>query len=309
MSRTLAAFLLLPGCSKRVEVCDTAAFACAEPGADGIPGTSTGGNTDEDEDEDDGWDESGVHEDLQEPDYDVGAEPDADPDLPTEAVVYAHSADILYRLDAETLELTEVGMFSGCTRVVDIAVDRDGNLFASASLPSNRICTCDTATAACAPLVDVQFANNLSFVPAGVLHPDHEILVTFSGAQYLSIDPGTGELTNLGVLPSTVSGDIVSIKEGPTYVTVGTPGVVDHLLEIDPTDATVLQDLGPIANETEVYGLAYWGGTIYAFGENGHLLTVQDNGDGTNVALLIEETAVAFWGAGSTTHAPITPEG
>src|SRR5271166_4630745 len=44
-------------------------------------------------------------------------------------VVYAHSADTLYRLNPMNDQVAVVGPFSGCTQVIDIAIDESSNAY------------------------------------------------------------------------------------------------------------------------------------------------------------------------------------
>ncbi|MEM6993753.1 MAG: hypothetical protein AAF721_24780 [Myxococcota bacterium] len=250
--------------------------------------------------------ESTTGDGVMDPKFDVATMPDAAPAEPTvEAVVFAHTSSVLYRLDPDSLAIEEVAPFGGCGSVVDIAVDRDNNIFASAS----GIYEVDAETAECAQIATGSFGNNLSFVPPGVLHPEREILVTYSGTQYRSLDTETGEITDHGTIPYSVSGDLVSIKDGPTYVSVNGPSGLDHLLLVDPATGELIFDAGAIASETSVYGLGYWGGTIYGFSSNGNITEIAEQDDGTIIATVIEDAGVSFWGAGSSTFAPIVPEG
>jgi hypothetical protein len=45
------------------------------------------------------------------------------------AIVYGESASTLYRLDPNTKAVTIVGDFSGCSSVIDLALDKDSNLY------------------------------------------------------------------------------------------------------------------------------------------------------------------------------------
>lgn len=241
------------------------------------------------------------------PIFDVGGQPDVNIEPPyLEEVVYVHTSSQLYRLDPDSLALDLIGTFSGCSSVVDIAVDRDNQIFASSS---GGIYSINPRTAECTSVHDSGFGNNLAFVPPGVLHPTREILVTYSGTQYRSLDLVTGVVTDHGTIPWSVSGDVVSVNEGPTYVSVSYPGSANHLLLVDPATGEMIVDEGPIGTETGVYGLAFWGGTVYGFSSSGNVTTILVNGDGTTNTTIVDSTAVSFWGAGSSTFAPVTPEG
>lgn len=223
-----------------------------------------------------------------------------------EAVVYAHGPNTLYRLDPDTLTLEEIGPFVDCGgSVVDIAVDQDNRVYASAG----GIYEVDAETVQCTQISASNFGNNLSFVPPGVLDPKREILVSYSGTQYRSLDVDTGVVTDHGSIPWSVAGDVVSINDGPTYVSVNFPGDSNHLILVDPTTGELIADTGPIGNENSVWGLGYWGGTVYAFSSNGNISEIQENMDGTTTASVITTAPATFWGAGSSTFAPVIPEG
>src|ERR1700722_709189 len=49
----------------------------------------------------------------------------------SKAVVYAESSDTLFQLDAVTNAVTTVGAFTGCGEVIDIALDKDSNMYAT----------------------------------------------------------------------------------------------------------------------------------------------------------------------------------
>ncbi len=222
------------------------------------------------------------------------------------AVVYAHTGEDLYRLDVDALELTYVGTFSGCdNRPTDIAVNANNEIFATSS---GNVYSIDPTTARCTVILSRGFGMSLSFVPAGILHPDREILVSYDVRQYNSLDPVDGSVGTYGTLPSDmeVSGDVVSLIDGPTYVTVrGTP---DRLVEIDPRTGEMLGDLGEIGTYAEVWGLGFWGGTIYGFASNGALFTVELADTNLRTQLVLD-TGIRFFGAGSSTRAPLTPAG
>lgn len=235
--------------------------------------------------------------------------PDAPPvDMAPAAAVYAHSPSTLFKLDPDTKAVTVIGNFDGCSGVVDIALDAKSNLYASAG----GIYKVDTKTAKCTPVGGGGFAgNSLSFVPAGTLDPVKEILVTYSGGQYMRVDIDKGTTTNLGSLPSgfNSSGDIVSVKGGGTYVTVNGNGCGDCLLEVDPKTGTMKKNWGPVG-ASAVYGIAYWAGSVYAFSDSGQIFELTFGTDkliSKEIAIPMKPSGLQFWGAGSTTAAPVVP--
>jgi hypothetical protein len=230
------------------------------------------------------------------------------PDMAPAAAVYAHSSNTLYKLDPDTKAVTVIGNFSGCGSVVDIALDAKSNIYASAG----GIFLVDKNTAKCTSVGGGSFAgNSLSFVPAGTIDPAKEVLVTYSGGQYMRVDVDKGTTTNLGSLPFgySSSGDIVSVKGGGTYVTVNGNGCGDCLLEVNPKTGAMIKNWGSLGTGG-VYGIAYWAGSVYAFNDAGQIFEVTFSGDKVvtkEIPIPMRPSGLSFWGAGSTTAAPVVP--
>jgi hypothetical protein len=227
------------------------------------------------------------------------------------AEVFGESAENLFRLDPKTKEVTVIGPFSppgegGCFPVIDIAVDKDSNLYVTTYEALFRV---DKDTAACTLITTGAFPNSLSFVPAGTVDPAEEALVAYSGSSYVRIDTATGEITTIGDLgPYVSSGDIVSVKNGKTLVTVkgAECGIHDCLLEIDPTTGAMVKNWGALPYE-DVFGLAFWAGTAYGFAQSGELFEISfgvDSVTTTPIPIPNPPEHLYFWGAGSTTSAP-----
>lgn len=244
---------------------------------------------------------------------DAGA-PLADGGHARAAIVYAHNSATLFALDPNTFDLTTIGPMTGCSGIVDIAVNANNQIFGSgyADDMGSGIVAIDPATGACHGQVRGGFANALSFVPRGVLSPDKEMLVTFGSTgggayQYVAIDPDTGEVASIGDPPAGYgsSGDIVSVEGGGTYWTATGP-CNDCLVELDPATGALIKDWGSIGYPG-VWGLAYWGGQVYGFTSNGAILLITFVGD-MIMTTLVAQTSQSFYGAGSTTTAPIILE-
>jgi hypothetical protein len=219
------------------------------------------------------------------------------------AEVFGHSASELYRLDPDTKAVTLVGPFNGCSSVIDIALDKDSNLIGTTF---GAIYNIDKTTAACTEIATGGFPNSLSFIPAGTLDPNVEALVGYNGDQYVRIDPISGDITQIGSLNGgglSSSGDIVSVKDGGTYLTVVGGGcTTDCLLEVNPATGAMIKNWGPVGYNA-TYGIAFWAGSVYGFSEGGNLfeLTFDNN---VMTSTLISSPGTAWWGAGSTTSAP-----
>jgi hypothetical protein len=226
------------------------------------------------------------------------------------AVVYAQSADTLYRLDPNTTQITVVAPFSGgCSSIIDIAVDSSSNGYVTTS---NALWSVNLKTAVCTHISDGSYPNSLSFVPKGTLDPNVEAMVGYNGSTYIRISTTTGAVTNVGGLTKgyTSSGDIVSVIGGGTFLTVkgGPENCADCLLQIDPKTGNLIQDYGPLGYR-DVFGLAFWAGTAYGFDNGGDVFSISSkSGKIATNAITVPNAPpnLSFWGAGSTTSAPAT---
>ncbi len=242
------------------------------------------------------------------PDASIGAISDAFPVEP-EAIVYAHDSSTLFSLNPTTLDVTVIGPMTGCSGIVDIAVNADGEIFGSGSANGGSgIVSIDSTTGACSLRVAGAFSNALSFVPVGVLDPTKEMLVSYGDAdgsyQYVSIDPDTGDVVGIGAPPNGYgsSGDIVSVEGGGTYWSAYGP-CNDCLVELNPTTGAMIHDWGAIG-ASGVWGLAFWGGIVYGFTSSGQIVRLTFGAD-TITSEVVANTAYSFYGAGSTTKAPL----
>jgi hypothetical protein len=232
---------------------------------------------------------------------------------PVEAEVYAHSSTRLYRLDPVTKKVADVGVFD-CTQIMwDIALDKDNVMFGTTS---TALVSIDRATAKCKTIKSsAQYPNSLTFVPAGVLDANDEVLVGYKQSVYVRIDKATGQQTDIGNLnPNPTgkdwvsSGDIVSIIGDRSYLTVKPTfggGGADTLIEVDPKTGKAVKVLGQVLL-SDVWGLAYWGGLVYGFSDGGELVEL-DLVSGKASLVQGLPGGLSFWGAGVTTSAPIAP--
>lgn len=259
----------------------------SNPTADGTMGGSSG-------------DDSGLVLDVGP--GDIGSTP------PEIAEVFGHSGGELYRLDVDTNEVALVGPFTGCTAsIIDIALDADSQMFGTAF---GSLWSIDRATGDCTMIAEGSYPTSLSFVPAGTVDPDREALVGFVDEEYIRIDEQTGQITTLGTLSDGLesSGDMVSVIGGASFLTVVGPGCDsgDCIIEVDPSDGTVLQNYGALPY-TQVFGLAFWGGRAYGFAREGVLFEIEFDGDSvstTPIPFPVAPPDLEFFGAGSTTAAP-----
>lgn len=234
--------------------------------------------------------------------------------LPAE--VFGHSKSTLYKLDPDTKAVGIVAPFNGCPDVTDIALDKDSRLIASADTGLYQV---DKNTGACTLIAMGAYPNSLSFVPEGTVDPNVEALVGYVAVgdpernQFVRIDPTTGAITNIGAPWNddlVSSGDIVSVIDGPTYLTVkrGMCSTSDCLVEINPVDGQIKRFLGPIGFQ-KVFGMAFWAGKAFGFTSDGKLFDiVVDAGGMVTTSLIPTQSGLQFWGAGSTTKAPVVPQ-
>ncbi len=269
-----------------------------------------------------------------ETDGDLGEDegPTGDPVTPPPApaaapLIYAHTKDTLYTFDSGEKKLTEVGKLnclpSETDRLLDIAVDGQGTIFGTTDAAFLAI---NPADATCTRIVaKTGLPNSLSFVPAGTLDAAKDALVGYAfdtssnAVKYVRIDTIDGKMTEIGNLnpPSATtkyvsSGDIFSVAAAgnKTYVTVhkmGSTGA-DELAEIDPKTGQIKTIVGNTL-QSNIYGLAYWGGKAYGFSEDGNVTEINVANGVSNVITTLkkDDVAVPWFGAGVTTEAPTTP--
>jgi hypothetical protein len=226
---------------------------------------------------------------------------------PPAAAVYGHSATTLFKVDPDTKLTSIVGSLAGCGDIIDIAIDADSQLFAASFDAFYKV---EKGTGACTLVGAGKFPNSMSFVPKGTLDPNQEVLVGYKEGDYVRIDTATGTTTTVGALGGgfTSSGDIVSVKDGATFLTVKGPGCNDCLVEVSPKTGGIVKNWGPI-NHPDVYGLAFWAGQVYGFDNSGDVFYVTFEGTGirtTDIQFPQRPDGLRFWGAGSTTLAPPT---
>lgn len=226
-----------------------------------------------------------------------------------ETEVFGHSASTLYKLDPVTKQVTVVGDFSCANEVmIDIALDKAGNMVGTTFGGLHHI---DKTTAACTLIKNGGYPNSLSFVPAGTVDPNVEALVGFEGSSYVRIFTDTGAKQTIGALNGgyTSSGDVVSVIGGGTYLTVigGPENCGDCIIEVDPKTGAFIKNIGPLGHSA-VYGLAFWGGAAYGFDSFGELFQIDlTNGSTVNIAIPGAPPNLSFYGAGSSTSAPVDP--
>jgi hypothetical protein len=233
-----------------------------------------------------------------------------DPQQPAE--VYGQSSSTLYKLDPTTKQVTVIGPFDGCgSEVIDIAIDKDSKIIGATW---DGLYAIDKTNAKCTLIASGSYPNSLSFVPQGTLDPNVEALVGYQGGTYVRIDPVSGSIKTIGNLGGGLSssGDIVSVKGGGTYLTVTGTGCFDAdcLVEVNPATGALVKNWGPVGYFSQIFGIAFWAGTVYGFCNDGLLVEITFDQGKLKTALIPTPGApldLSFWGAGSTTSAPPLP--
>jgi hypothetical protein len=250
--------------------------------------------------------------------------------------VYAHTTDTLYLYEPLEGALTAIGKFSCLTSanedVIDLAVDRTGNMYATTF---ERFLSVDPITAKCSEIAvardgadEEDYPNALSFVPAGTVDPTKEALVGYAalGSNIVSVDyvridvdgPTRGAMTKIGNLNPTStgvqyksSGDLVSlIQDGNrTYLTVRAidGSGTDLLAEVDPKTGSIKRIIGD-TKQNNLFGFGYWAGKGYGFSDEGRIIQIDmTNGSSSVLKTLTGDggAAVPWYGAGVTTQAPV----
>jgi hypothetical protein len=235
------------------------------------------------------------------------------PDAGTTTIdyVYCHSPSQLYKVDPVAKTMTLIGGFTGFAaadiggQVIDMAVDANNNGYATTF---GGVYKLDLTNAKLSIVKLGSYPNSLSFVPAGTLDPNVEALVGYdNGGAYVRIDTSSGVVTTVGANVLTggyaSSGDIVSVKNGGTFLTVKGNGCGDCLFQVDPKTGAMIQNYGDIKHSS-VFGLAFWAGTAYGFDSAGQLFSIGWVNNALVTTDIPTTAGLKFWGAGSTTSAP-----
>jgi hypothetical protein len=234
-----------------------------------------------------------------------------DGDLPGLALpnlVYAHTSSRLYTMDPFNYQIVDIGQFTfnqSNGQVTDIAIDRWGVLYA---VTFNDIFVCDPQTAACVYLGDLPSSfNGLTMVPPGTIDQDDDTLIGIANAgtwHVITIVNQVAQLQQIGAYGNglTSAGDVFSIQGTGTFGAVNKPNTNGNVIvESDPTNGMVQNELATLVGLTTIYGLAGWEGKIFAFNSGGQVIEV-DPSDGSYMT--VANTNYQWWGAGVFTILP-----
>ncbi len=249
--------------------------------------------------------------------------PDSQPPVDMSRV-YAHDGKVgnspssLYLMNSATLATTKIGEMPalGTQSLTDLAVDKDDNIV---GITFNKLFSINATTGAATLIgpMDVDNATSLSFVPSDLDDPSSpDILVTASSfGDVVKIDPTTGVTTMLGNygtfngMQVVSSGDLFGVHGVGIFATVDVGNVDgnDFLASVDPVTwkATPIGTAGTGFNK--IFGLGYWGGTIYGFvdlgaGSGGQMIQIDPV---TGVGTMLSSSPIRWFGAGVATDAPI----
>jgi hypothetical protein len=214
-------------------------------------------------------------------------------------VMYAHSGSELFRIDPTTLEVTLVGSFNpNAPHMTDLAVTPDGQVYA---LSNNNLYRVDPQTAKVTWVAQVPGTLNVAMT----FDIDGSLLAADKEGGFKRVDPTTGQITEVGSYGSGLgsSGDLVALADGSLYDVndVGTAKSNNTLVKVDPATGAAVT-VGAIGFRM-VWGLSFWGGTLYGFTRSGEFIAIEPaTGEGT----LIHTFPNEFWGAAVTPKAPLT---
>ena len=244
---------------------------------------------------------------------DAGGGSDADPGTPppgngATTYVYAHTSSTLYRVDPDTLAITQVGDFvwsNGSDSMTDIAIDKAGVIIGVSATSVYRV---DPSNAHAMRLSNglTGLFNGLSFVPAAMLNQTGDDVLVATRNQdgaVFRVDPMTGQTTQIGDMGSSFSssGDLVAIAGFGTVQTADNGLSPDRLVTLAP-QTFAATPVGTDIGFGDIWGLAYWKNKIFGFTDSGEFVLIDPaTGKGT----LVQSGGPAWWGAGVTTLAPI----
>ena len=244
--------------------------------------------------------------------------PDAPPSVDMSRV-YAHSGGTLYRMDAVTLSVQQIGPMTGLgtQSLTDLAVDKDDHMV---GITLDKLYAIDETSGTVTLVKDLSQSahgfTSLSYVPTDLNDPaSPDILVSANDqGDVYQIDPASGTATKIGSYGSTAvgkvvsSGDLIGVRNFGIYATVdvGTEPN-DYLAKIDPATWKATP-LGTGTGYNNIFGLGFWGGKIYGFvdiktgAKGGKMIQIDPN---TGAAIELSSGSVEWYGAGVSTSAPV----
>lgn len=230
--------------------------------------------------------------------------------------VYAHSGQILYRLDTTTLQPVQIGPFGlSSSSITDIAVDKNDRML---GITLNAIYTIDIGTGAATMLASLPVGaglTSLSFVPLDLQNPDsaERLVAATDQGTVVEINQQTGATTPLGSYGTTAaglirsSGDIVAVAGFGIYATVTIGDDLtspDYLAQINP-QSWAATPLGVGTTYDRIFGVGFWRNKIYGFVDTGSSGAIVELDRNTGAATPVNTGTIRWFGAGVTTDAPV----
>ncbi|MBA3454801.1 MAG: hypothetical protein H0T42_17065 [Deltaproteobacteria bacterium] len=221
--------------------------------------------------------------------------------------VYAHTESALYKVDPDTLAITQIGSFvwsHGTDSMTDIAIDKTGVMIGVSFTSVYRIDVTNAVATRISDSLSGTF-NGLSFVPAQMLGTTgDDVLVGTRNADgvVFRIDPMTGHASAIGNMGQFASsGDLVAVTNFGTAQTADNGFSADRLVRLAP-QSFAATPVGTDIGYADIWGVAYWKGKIFGFTSGGEFVTIDPT---TGVGTLVQSNGPAWWGAAVTTSAPV----
>lgn len=242
--------------------------------------------------------------------------------------IFVQTGRALQTYDPYSKTLRNVGPFNCLPAddfMADIAVDRDSNIYGVTEV--DRFVKIDPLTGACSVIrqgTGLEYPLLLAFVPRGTLDAANDALVGFDEDTYLRIDLRSGAVTNVGTLnppdastPYFAAGDLIFAGANGMFLTATIPGkpgdAGDLFVRFDPKTGRRISLVGT-TGYSNLFGLGYWGGRIFAFTTPGEILQIDPRSAQSTLVKRLDAGPLrdggrdpVFYGAGSTTVAPETP--
>jgi hypothetical protein len=226
--------------------------------------------------------------------------------------IYASSDIYLYRIDTATLGpgvvVENVGTFGIVPdRMTDIAVSPSGVMYGITwhdGASPNKLWTIDANTAAPTYVADIQGSADVALT----FTADGSLLGADKGGRMFRVDTTTGLSTDIGEWGGLgASGDLVGSTDGALYGFADAGGsaseAVNTLVMVDEATG-VASEIGS-TGFANLWGAAFYCGTLYGFGADGDLLEIDvKTGQGTLLAGKIPSAKSGFSGAGASLSSP-----
>jgi hypothetical protein len=240
----------------------------------------------------------------------------------TSSRLYSHTGQALYRIDSSVPQVVPIGSFQiGAPTIVDIAIDRNDNMF---GVSSEKLWRIDVSSGAATEIADFAGAadvlSSLAFLPVNPNDPaaGERLVTSGESGDVFEVSLADGSTTLLGNFGTSggeqihSAGDLLGIHGLGNFalVTVGAPLTdPDYVASLHPT--TFAATLLPVSiGYDRVRGLGYWAGVFYGLADstvagNGFLLEI-DPATGAGENLL--DSALRWFGAAVSTDTPLPPE-